>query len=299
MSMTLLALKAMSKMQIYIIIGLVSFAVFVLLIALFELAYKSRVKRYNKKLARQNKEASALQEELQSNLLREAAKQDAATYEDYMESESVYDNTEFVHTEFDRTEVDYTEPEPQSVKTTKKAKTHKPVEEPEPIVHATPNDTAIENEALKLKVAGLQNEVEELKSELARQDQSTRGIRVTGYNADIRELEEELLRTREQYDVMGEQLEKTTDENEKLDIYIKRITLLEKIMQIGSGIERLKNTSYEYEARSQYNGRSNNRAVYSKLMEQVRRLNDRIDNMEKSRAARNNGDYYSDNYNKR
>ncbi|MBQ4049108.1 MAG: hypothetical protein IJD07_00440 [Clostridia bacterium] len=157
-----------------------------------------------------------------------------------------------------------------------------------------------EKQALKKQIKDLKNDVENLKFELNQRGPS-RGVSATGYNMDLGDLERELYKAQQQYSYMGEKLLSITDENERLDLYLERITLLEKIMKLGSGIERLKNVAYTAEqARSARNAQvkkttqaEGNRAVYSKIMEQVRRLNDRMDEIEKRRGKREREDFSS------
>jgi len=158
----------------------------------------------------------------------------------------------------------------------------------------------IEKQALKKQIKDLKNDVENLKFELNQRGPS-RGVSATGYNIDLGDLERELYKAQQQYAYMGEKLLNITDENERLDLYLERITLLEKIMKLGSGIERLKNVAYT--AEQAHNARSaqvkktsqsdGNRVVYSKIMEQVRRLNDRMDEIEKRRGKREREDFAS------
>jgi len=300
----LMSIKALSKTDYYVMLGAVAIAVFILLLVIFESAYRRKLKKYNKKLA--------------------LAKQEELEKEDNLDAESTVADGQVVETNFVQTEqpkatqteqpkyvpnfetqfVPSYEPqiiskfEPQVASSYEQTQTFQSVQPTitaEKVTEKVRTESTIrndgENEALKQQITELKNEVESLKVELAKKD-NTKSLRVSGFGVDVRDLEEELFKAQHQYDLLGVQIETTTDDSERLDLYIKRITLLEKIMQLGSGIEKLKNSAFEMRPQQQPR---ENRSVYYKMMEQVRRLNERIDNIERRRNKRNDDDYYSGN----
>lgn len=142
-----------------------------------------------------------------------------------------------------------------------------------------------EMEADQDKISALKAEIADLKNELMQQ----RSRQTPSTAQDLKMLEEELLRAQEQYASYGARIEAASSENDRLELYIKRIDLLEKIMQLGAGIERLK--------KAQESVKGNRPDFYYRLLDQVRRLNDRIDEMETKNAGYLPGDdYYAAKY---